>query len=560
MGKLVECVPNFSEGRNREIIDSITSEIEGVDGVELLDVDPGAATNRTVVTFVGSPEAAVEAAFLAIKRASELIDMSQHHGAHGRMGATDVCPFVPVSDMTMEECVGLSKELAQRVGEELGIPVYLYEKTATAPDRESLASIRKGEYEGLAAKLEDPHWKPDFGPTEFLPRTGATVIGAREFLIAYNINLNTKNKKLAHQIALRIRETGRAKRDDDGKIVRDESGKAIKLPGTLKAVRGVGWYIDEYGCAQISMNLLNYGITPVHVVFDEVCRQADSFGLRVTGSELVGLIPRQAILEAGKYYLKKQGNTMAVPEKELVNMAIMSLGLSELVPFKPEEKIIEYLIKPKEKQLTDLVLTEFADEVSIDSPAPGGGSVAALAGGLGAALISMVGGLTTGKKGYEDRFDEMEDLGLKAQALKDALLFDIDEDTRAFNKVMAAGRGKAKTSEAKAEKAARVEKANKIATRVPLSVVEKSARIMELAELMVERGNPNSVSDAGVGGLMAAAGAEGAYLNVLINLPGISDSDWVQEIRGRADGLIQKVREDAARLNQKVAERLENDL
>lgn len=556
MGKLVECVPNFSDGRNKDVIDSITGEIAAVEGVRLLDVDPGAATNRTVVTMVGPPEPVLEAAFRAIARASELIDMSTHQGAHARMGATDVCPFVPVSDMTIDECIDLARRLGQRVGEELGIPVYLYEAAATCPERNSLAQIRKGEYEGLAAKLQDEEWKPDFGPAVFNAKSGATVIGVREFLIAYNINLNTRDRKLAHKIALRIRETGRSKRDENGKIVRDEDGKAIKIPGTLKAVRGVGWYIDEYGCAQISMNLLNYNVTPVHVAFDEVCRQAQELGLRATGSELVGLIPREAVLVAGRHYLAKQGKTIGVPEKELVHNAVMSLGLNEITPFKPEEKVIEYLIKPEGLRLADLKVNDFADEVSVDSPAPGGGSVAALAGGLGAGLISMVGALTTTKKGFEDRFTEMEDLGIKAQELKDSLLIDLDEDTKAFNAVMAASRTKARTPEEKARKAEAVQQANKEATLIPLGVLEKSHRVLKLAEQMAERGNPNSLSDAGVGGLMAAAGAEGAYLNVLINLPGITDTQWVEETKARANALIVMVREDIERLKRKMASEL----
>lgn len=557
MAKLVECVPNFSEGRDRAIVDSITSEIEEVEGATLLDVDPGAATNRTVVTFVGSPDAAVEAAFRAIKRASELIDMSKHQGAHARMGATDVCPFVPVAEMTMDDCVELARRLGKRVGDELGIPVYLYEEAATKPERRNLAEVRAGEYEGLADKLANPEWKPDYGPAEYNARSGATVIGAREFLIAYNFNLNTREKKLAHKIALRIREKGRAKRDENGKMVRDENGTIVRTPGTLKSVRAVGWYIDEYGCAQISMNLTNYKVTPVHEAFDEVCRQSNEFGLRVTGSELVGLIPREAILEVGKHYLRKQGKTIGVPERELIHVAVMSLGLSDITPFNPDEKIIEYMIKPKELQLVDRTVSDFADEVSTDSPAPGGGSVAALAGALGAGLISMVGALTTEKKGFEDRFEEMEALGFESQVLKDQLLTALDEDTRAFNKVMEAGRARAKTPEAKAEKAARVDAATKEATLVPLGVLEGAAGVLSLAQEMAEKGNPNSLSDAGVGGLMAAAAAEGAYLNVLINLPGISDEEWVETIRSRAKETIHSVRTEVAHLGRQLAESLE---
>jgi len=545
MAKLVECVPNFSEGRDRTIIDSITAEISAVDGAQLLDVDPGADTNRTVVTFVGTPDAVVEAAFRAIKRASELIDMSQHSGEHPRMGATDVCPFVPVSDISIEECVELVRSLAQRVGSELGIPVYLYEKAATKPEWQSLANIRVGEYEGLEEKLQNPEWKPDFGPSAFNKKSGATVIGVREFLIAYNINLNTRDKKLAHRIALRVRETGRSKRDDNGKIVRDENGKAVKIPGTLKAVRAVGWFIEEYGCAQLSMNLLNYRETPVYAAFDEVSRQAQENGLRVTGSELVGLIPLEAVRTAGRYYLKKQGKTTAVPDRELIDIAVMSLGLNEITPFNPNEKIIEYMIRPKDhKRLADLTVLEFTDEVSVDSPAPGGGTVSALTGSIGAALVSMVGALTSTKKAYIDRFDEMEKIGLKAQRLKDALMADLDNDTDAFNRVMSAARVRAKTPEEKEAKIQAVEDATKHATLIPLGVLEHSLEVIKLAKIMTERGNPNSMSDAGVGGIMAAAAAEGAFLNVLINLPGISDTEWINTIKDRALSVIRDVRNE----------------
>ena len=549
MAKLVECVPNFSEGRDRSIIDSITSEISAVDGAELLDVDPGADTNRTVVTFVGTPEAVVEAAFRAIKRASELIDMAQHSGEHPRMGATDVCPFVPVSDIPIEECVELARVLGKRVGDELGIPVYLYEEAATKPEWKSLANIRKGEYEGLEEKLKDPAWKPDFGPSSFNKKSGATVIGVREFLIAYNINLNTRDKKLAHRIALRVRETGRSKRDENGKIVRDENGTAVKVPGTLDAVRAVGWFIEEYGCAQLSMNLLNYRVTPVHAAFDEVCRQAEENGLRVTGSELVGLIPLEAVRSAGRHYLARQGKTVAVPDKELIDIAVMSLGLNEITPFNPDEKIIEYMIRPKDnKRLADLTVRDFTDEVSMDSPAPGGGTVSALTGSMGAALVAMVGALTSGKKGYEDRFDEMEKLGLEAQRLKDSLMADLDNDTDAFNRVMAAARMKAKNPEEKELKQQAVEEATKLATLIPLGVLEHGFEVLKLAKTMVQRGNPNSMSDAGVGGIMAAAAAEGAYLNVLINLPGISDTDWIDRTRERAISTIRNIRKEREEL------------
>jgi glutamate formiminotransferase/formiminotetrahydrofolate cyclodeaminase len=524
----------------------------------LLNVDPGADTNRTVVTFVGPPDAVEEAAFRGIRKAAELIDMSIHKGEHPRMGATDVCPFVPVSDVTMEECVNIARRLGDRVGNELDIPVYLYEHAATSESRRSLADIRKGEYEGLAEKLIDPEWRPDYGAPRFNVRSGATVIGARQFLIAYNVNLNTRDKRLANRIAFRIREAGTARKDAAGNTLHDEKGEVVRTPGTLKAVRAVGWYIEEYGCAQISMNLLDYTTTAVHHAFDEVCRQADALGVRVTGSELVGLIPREAILESGRYFLRKQSRTAAVPERELIHAAVRSLGLSELSPFRPEERVIEYVIAPKEKKLVALPVADFVDEVSMDSPAPGGGTVAALASGMGAALVAMVGALTAGKKGFEDRLPEMERLGMEAQALKDRLIGDCDEDTKAFNRVLEAGRGKPKNPVEQGNQARAVDEATKGATLVPLGVLERSMRVVELAAQMVERGNPSSLSDAGVGGLMAAAGAEGAYLNVLINLPGVADREWAAATLQRARECIAAVRERSAALGAAVAQRLES--
>ncbi|HID32475.1 MAG TPA: glutamate formimidoyltransferase, partial [bacterium (Candidatus Stahlbacteria)] len=460
MMRLVECVPNFSEGRDKNIIESICDAIRKVKGVYLLDFDPGEATNRTVVTFVGEPEPVLEAAFQAIKKASELIDMSKHKGAHARMGATDVCPFVPVSGVTVDDCVELSHRLGKRVGEELGIPVYLYEYAATRPERKNLATIRKGEYEGLPEKLKDPEWKPDYGPAEFNARSGATVIGCREFLIAYNINLNTKDRKLAHEIALNIREAGRAKRDKDGKIIRDEQGKAIKIPGIFKAVKAVGWYIEEYGLAQVSINFTNYKISPPHLVFDECCRQAEKLGLRVTGSELVGLIPLEAILMAGRYYLRKQGKSPGVPEEELIEIAVRSLGLDQLYPFEPEKKIIEYTVAEK-RRFEEMRLRGFVNEVSVDSPTPGGGSVAALLGSMAAALGSMVANLS-----YKD--DElMGEKGMELQRLKDEFLREIERDAQSFDAVIEAMRMKAKTEEAKKAKEEAIKNAYLGAARVP---------------------------------------------------------------------------------------------
>ena len=529
--KLVECVPNFSEGRDREKIGAITREIEAVPGVKLLDVDPGASTNRTVVTFIGTPEAAKEAAFRAIAKAAEVIDMRGHKGAHSRIGATDVCPFVPVSGVTMDDCVRLAGELGARVASELGIPVYLYEAAARKPERRNLAVIRTGEYEGLPEKLKDPRWAPDFGKPVLNPRSGATVIGAREFLIAYNINLNTRDRKLAHEIALSLRESGRARRDKAGNAVKDARGNTVKVPGRFKEVKSVGWYVEDYGVAQISVNFTNYKVTPVHVVFDEARRLAGKLGLRVTGSELVGLIPKEALLMAGRYYLEKQGKSPGVPEEELIRIAAKSLGLADVAPFEPEKKIIEYQFRDEGARLVGMTLRGFANELSMDSPAPGGGSVAALCGALSAALTAMVANLTVGKKEYEDARPAMVATAVRAQQLKDALLEAVDSDTRAFNKVMDAFRLPKTTPEQAEEKDRAVEEANKEATLVPLEVLEKSVEAVALAGKAAAKGNRNSVSDAGVAGLAGHAAGEGAYYNVLINLAGIRDLAFAVRVR-----------------------------
>ncbi len=550
MQKIVECVPNFSEGRDLALIEKITSCIAQVEGVTLLDVDPGADTNRTVVTFVGGPEAAVEAAFQGIKRASELIDMRKHKGAHARMGATDVCPFIPVSDMTMEECADLSRMLGKRVGEELNIPVYLYEYSAATPERENLANIRAGEYEGLSEKLKDPHWKPDFGPAEFNARSGATVMGARKFLIAYNVNLNTRDTKKATDIALEIREAGRNARDPEtNKFIRDENGTPITRPGTLKAVKAVGWYIDEYNMAQISMNLVDMEVTPFHIAFDEVVKQADLRGLRVSGSELVGLIPLSAMLDAGKYYLTKQNSSTAVSNAELIRMAIQSLGLNEISPFNPQERIIEYQLGSQDKKnLVDMGVTEFVDELASDSPAPGGGSVSALASAMAAGLTNMVGVLTFGKKGYEDNWSEIEELSNQAQALKDTFLFLVDEDTRSFNNVMTAMRLPKISDEQQAARLEALQEATIYSAEIPLKVMRHSLQIMKLAGRMAEIGNQNSLSDAGVAVLQARAGLEGAALNVLINIPGIDDKEIVAEFEQE----VEKLQANSSALAEKV--------
>jgi len=535
--KLVECVPNFSEGRDADKIGAIRREIEAVPGVKLLDVDPGASTNRTVVTIIGTPEAVKEAAFRAIAKAAEVIDMRGHKGAHSRIGATDVCPFIPVSGVTMDDCVRLAGELGARVAEELDIPVYLYEAAARKPERRNLAVVRAGEYEGLAEKLKDPRWAPDFGRPVFNAKSGATVIGAREFLIAYNFNLNTRDRKLAHEIALSLRESGRAKRDKDGNVVKDARGDTVKMPGRFREVKSVGWYVEDYGTAQVSVNFTNYKVTPVHVVFDEARRLAGKLGLRVTGSELVGLIPKEALLMAGRYYLEKQGKSPGVPEGELIQVAVRSLGLSDVVPFEPEKKIIEYQFREKAAPLAGMSLRGFADELSMDSPAPGGGSVAALCGALSAALSAMVANLSVGKKEYEGVRDELVATAVRAQGLKDALIEAIDRDTEAFNRVMEAFRMPKATPEQAEEKEGAVEEANKEATLVPLGVLQKSVEAVALARTAAAKGNKNSVSDAGVAGLAGQAAGEGAYYNVLINLAGIKDARFSTRTRREAEKL-----------------------
>jgi glutamate formiminotransferase/formiminotetrahydrofolate cyclodeaminase len=535
--KLVECVPNFSEGRDLEKIKLITKEIESSPQVTLLDVDPGDSTNRTVVTFIGTPEGVKEAAFKAIKKAAEVLDMSKHQGAHSRIGATDVCPFVPVSGVTMEDCVQIAHDVGKRVADELDIPVYLYEEAAQKPERRNLANIRVGEYEGLAERLRDPEWAPDYGKPEFNAKAGATNVGAREFLIAYNINLNTRDRSLARHIAFNLREKGRAKRDKEGKIIRDEKGKAIKNPGKFKAVKAVGWYIEDYGIAQISINFTNYKISPPHLVFDEAVKEAEAIGLRVTGSELVGLIPKEAMLIAGRHYLKKQGKSPGVPEKELIDIAVKSLGLEDVSPFDPHKKIIEYQFKEVEDPLVEKNLCEFADELSMDSPAPGGGSTAALCGALSSALTSMVCNLTVGKKEYDSVQGKVIELALAAQDLKDEFLRAVDLDTVAFNKVMDTFRMKKKTEEQKKERDAAIQEATKEATLVPLNVLEKSIKALELAKDIAQHGNKNSISDAGVAGLTAQTAAEGAYYNVIINLPDIKDDEFKSQTKAEAESL-----------------------
>jgi glutamate formiminotransferase/formiminotetrahydrofolate cyclodeaminase len=534
MMKLVECVPNFSEGRDPAKIEQIAAIIRGCDDVKLLDIDPGKDTNRTVMTFIGEPAAVAAAAFAAIARAAELIDMTKHKGAHPRMGATDVCPFIPVSGVTMADCVELARGVAERVGRELGIPVYLYEEAASQPERRNLAEVRAGEYEGLTEKIKKNEWRPDYGPLEFNPRSGASIIGAREFLIAYNVNLNTRDARLANEIAGRIRETGRPQKDEQGKIIRDADGEALRHPGLFQACKAVGWYMEDFARAQISINLTNYKITPLHQVFDTCCRLAGEMGSRVTGSELVGLIPLEAMLEAGRYFLRKQGKSTGVTEAELVHIAVLSLGLNDLYPFEAEKKIIEYQLRER-GPLVGLTIERFADLLSSDSPAPGGGSVAALCGALSSALSAMVGALTHGKKGYETHFAEMEEIGIAAQALKAEFLLDVDRDTAAFNKVMDSFRMAKKTEEEKAIRQAAIEEATKGATLVPLEVLRRCLPAVRLARAAVQYGNKNSISDAGVAALAGRTAAEGAYFNVCINLAGLSDEAFKKSLREEAE-------------------------
>lgn len=531
MKQLIECVPNFSEGHDMNIIKQITDEIEKVEGVKLLDVDPGAATNRTVVTLVGTPDEVCEAAFQAVKKASQIIDMSKHKGEHPRMGATDVCPLVPVSNITMEETVEYARKLAKRIGEELEIPIYCYENAAFTEERRNLATCRSGEYEGMAEKLTIPHWKPDFGPAKLNVKAGVTAVGARDFLVAFNVNLNTTSTRRANAIAFDVRERGRSKREGNpitGKIVKDENGKPVMIPGSLKCVKGIGWFIEEYGIAQISMNLTNISITPVHIAFDETCKKAEARGIRVTGSELVGLIPLQAMLDAGKYFLRKQKRSLGISQDELLKIAVKSMGLDDLKPFNPQERIIEFILQDENKnKLIDMNLAEFADETASESPAPGGGSISAYVGSLGVSLATMVANLSSQKRGWDERWEEFSSWAEKGQKIKDELLHLVDEDTIAFNKIMDAFGLPKKSKEEKAARAQAIEDASKYAIEIPFKVMQKSFESMEIIKAMVEIGNPNSVTDAGVGALCARTAVMGAYLNVKINTSGLEDKDFV---------------------------------
>ena len=540
MQKLIECVPNFSEGRDLDTIRQISDAIESVDGVSLLDVDPGASTNRTVVTFVGNPEAAVEAAFRGIKKAAELIDMRKHKGEHPRMGATDVCPFIPVSNVSWEEAIACANKLGKRVGEELKIPVYLYEKAAKDKSRSNLSIIRAGEYEGFFEKIKQSEWKPDFGPAVFNEKSGATVIGVRDFLVAYNVNLNTKSVRRATSVAFDVREQGRVKTEDgtpSGKPILDSNGEAVRIPGMLKHVKAIGWFVKEYGIAQVSMNLTNIEETPLHVAFDACIESAARRGLRVTGSEIVGMVPKKCLVDAGRYFLRKQRWSEGASEEALIDIAIRSMGLSELKPFDPKEKVIELKIESAEQKLSlvKMNLREFCNETLNDSPAPGGGSVAALMGALGASLGGMVANLSAGKRGWDDKLEYFSDWAVKAQQLKDELLSLVDEDTAAFNKVMDALALPKESAEEKATRATTIEEATKHAAEIPLKVMETASRSYASLAEMAERGNPASVSDVGVGALATRACIEGAALNVRINLSQLknekSKTDLQEKVR-----------------------------
>ncbi len=538
--KIIECVPNFSEGRDVQIIRQITDVIQSVEGVMLLDVDPGKDTNRTVVTFVGSPDAVSEAAFLSVKRASELIDMSKHHGEHPRMGATDVCPFVPVSGMTMEETVAVARKVAARIGAELGIPVYCYENAAYNEERRNLANCRAGEYEGLKMKLADPEWKPDFGPVLFNERSGATAVGARDFLVAFNVNLNTTSLRRANAIAYDVREKGRPLREGDpltGKIVKNETGENVMIPGSLKSVKAIGWFIEEYGIAQISMNLTDISVTPVHIAFDEVCRKAEARGVRVTGSELVGLIPLRSMLDAGRYFLEKQERSTGVSDDDLIKIAVRSLGLNDIHKFKPEEKIIEFVMEgnAKKENLISMSLKGFMDKTASEAPAPGGGSVSAYIGALGVALGTMVANLSGHKKGWDKRWKEFSDWAEKGKTIQNTLLQLVDEDTTAFNRILDARSLPKKSEEEKRLREIEIEEATRNAALIPLKVMETAFSAFELIKEMVEKGNPNSVTDAGVGAIALRSCIKGAFLNVKINVSGLQDKVFAAKIivRGR---------------------------
>lgn len=561
MKQLIECVPNFSEGRNMEVIRQITEVIEKAEGVKLLDVDPGATTNRTVVTFVGTPEEVVETAVAVIAKAKELIDMRNHHGDHPRFGATDVCPLVPVSNITMEETAQYARKLAERVGNELGVPVYCYENAAFEEKRRNLANCRQGEYEALKDRIGTAEWKPDFGPTVFdesVAKSGATAVGARDFLIAVNYNLNTTSTRRANAIAFDVREKGRPQREGNpitGKIMKDANGNPINIPGTLKGTKAIGWYIAEYGIAQVSMNITNTNATPLHVAFDEVCEKAAARGIRVTGAEIVGLVPKKTLIDAGCYYLQKQRRSLGIDEREIIKIAVKSMGLDDLKPFNPDEKVIEYLLEKdnNSSKLMDMTCAAFANETASESPAPGGGSISAYMGALGAALGTMVANLSSHKPGWDDRWEEFSKHAVVGQKNKDELLWLVDEDTQSFNKIMNAFGLPKGTDEEKAIRRQAIEEATKYATEIPFKTVQRSFDVFALCEAMVETGNPNSVTDAGVGALCAKAAVTGAYFNVRINAATLQDKEFAADIVKKAYEYVEK----AAALEAKIVKRVE---
>jgi glutamate formiminotransferase/formiminotetrahydrofolate cyclodeaminase len=562
MKQLIECVPNFSEGRNMDVIKQITDVIEKSEGVKLLDVDPGFTTNRTVVTFVGTPEEVIATAYKAIAKAKELIDMRGHHGDHPRFGATDVCPLVPVSNITMEETAEYARKLAKKVGEELNIPVFCYENAAFEPKRRNLANCRNGEYEALKERIASAEWKPDFGPCEFteeVAKSGASAIGARDFLIAVNYNLNTTSTRRANAIAFDVREKGRPKREGNpitGKIVKDENGNPVNIPGTLKGTKAIGWFIKEYGVAQVSMNITDTNATPLHVAFEEVRKKADARGIRVTGTEIVGLVPKKTLIDAGKYFLAKQQRSLGIDEPEIIKIAIKSMGLDDLKPFIPEEKVIEYLIEKdnKTEKLVDMTCTGFANETASESPAPGGGSISAYMGSLGAALGTMVANLSSHKPGWDERWEEFSQWAEKGQKLKDELLWLVDEDTHSFNLIMDAfGMPKSNDAEKAARKQA-IQNATKYAIEVPFKTIQRSFDVFEICAAMIEKGNPNSVTDAGVGVLCARAAVMGAYLNVKINASSLEDKVFAEEMVSKAQAYVMKAKELETALMAKVEE------
>lgn len=561
MKQLIECVPNFSEGRDMEVIRQITEVIEKAEGVKLLDVDPGATTNRTVVTFVGTPDEVVETAVAVIAKAKELIDMRYHHGDHPRFGATDVCPLVPVSNITMEETAQYARKLAERVGNELGVPVYCYENAAFEEKRRNLANCRQGEYEALKDRIGTAEWKPDFGPTVFdesVAKSGATAVGARDFLIAVNYNLNTTSTRRANAIAFDVREKGRPQREGNpitGKIVKDANGETVNIPGTLKGTKAIGWYIAEYGIAQVSMNITNTNATPLHVAFDEVCEKAAARGIRVTGAEIVGLVPKKTLIDAGCYYLQKQRRSLGIDEREIIKIAVKSMGLDDLKPFNPDEKVIEYLLEKdnNSSKLMDMTCAAFANETASESPAPGGGSISAYMGALGAALGTMVANLSSHKPGWDDRWEEFSKHAVVGQKIKDELLWLVDEDTQSFNKIMNAFGLPKGTDEEKAIRRQAIEEATKYATEIPFKTVQRSFDVFALCEAMVETGNPNSVTDAGVGALCAKAAVTGAYFNVRINAATLQDKEFAADIVKKAYEYVEK----AAALEAKIVKRVE---